>query len=145
MSVHVEPTHSRPQHPTCPYCHAPLDASEPAWECPGCGTKHHTGCARENGRCTILGCERHFVEPTRRPVARSSSPDVSLGARLRKLGVYAGTLALLSAVMPVIYCIAAGIPRRPDDWIGLEIMAAIGVATAFVFGGMFLFGWIKQP
>jgi hypothetical protein len=39
----------------CPYCRASLAEAE-GWRCPSCATPHHLECARENGRCTVMGC-----------------------------------------------------------------------------------------
>src|SRR5271156_4357714 len=60
--VHVG-EHASRHTPNCPYCHseiAPDDAS--VWTCPRCATRHHTGCASENGSCTLLGCGARFEE-----------------------------------------------------------------------------------
>ncbi len=39
----------------CPYCHDALGLAK-RWQCPACRTRHHDECARENARCTVLGC-----------------------------------------------------------------------------------------
>jgi hypothetical protein len=33
-----------------------LSSGDPVWTCPECSTRLHEDCARENGRCTVLGC-----------------------------------------------------------------------------------------
>jgi hypothetical protein len=45
------------QRPICPYCHSEIVPDEGSvWTCPKCETRHHDGCASENGGCTLLGC-----------------------------------------------------------------------------------------
>ena len=67
--------------PSCPYCHGEL-AGE-LWTCPKCGTGHHMDCARDNGKCTLLGCGARFegraLASSSRPVvvADPSPPDAS--------------------------------------------------------------------
>ncbi len=39
----------------CPFCHDSFALGE-AWLCPACSTPHHSDCAEQHGRCTVLGC-----------------------------------------------------------------------------------------
>jgi hypothetical protein len=41
----------------CPYCHVEFRSVEVVWTCPQCGTRQHRTCARDLGRCTVLGCD----------------------------------------------------------------------------------------
>jgi len=45
----------------CPFCHGLL-GDEQTWRCPRCDTVHHAECARENRRCTLLGCAAPYVD-----------------------------------------------------------------------------------
>lgn len=49
----------------CPYCLADLAPEEAAVSCTLCLTRHHAGCYREHGRCTIFGCEGEEVTSDR--------------------------------------------------------------------------------
>src|SRR4051812_29358814 len=81
------------QEPRCPYCHGEIavDAAS-AWACLRCGTSHHQGCARENGRCTLLGCGAPYTAPPvaltrpRGPVARGSGTRGPLGTASHAFG-----------------------------------------------------------
>jgi hypothetical protein len=53
---------------TCSFCHDELGGE--TWTCPGCHTAQHLECARENKRCTSLGCGRR-VHTARRGVSAS--------------------------------------------------------------------------
>src|SRR5580704_5934785 len=47
--------------PNCPYCHSEIASDDASvWTCPRCGTRHHDGCAGENGGCTLLGCGARY-------------------------------------------------------------------------------------
>jgi len=57
----------------CPYCRAPIDASDPSLVCEGCGTRHHADCYAENGGCTIFGCSK---APGDEPKVSVSTPEL---------------------------------------------------------------------
>jgi hypothetical protein len=63
--IHVG-AHPAQRAPHCPYCHADIaSADADVWTCPRCSTRHHDACARENGRCTLLGCGAPHERPLR--------------------------------------------------------------------------------
>ncbi len=108
---------------TCPFCHMELRSAEPIWTCPICSTRHHEECARENGRCTILGCDALVPRDRPRPVVApvlaatrsrfTTTPReclVALAAILAFLGPIALTLAFPRAV-----CSLSGLPFRGYD------------------------------
>lgn len=69
---HVHPDPARPL--VCPYCHARFADHEKRWACPRCGTEHHDDCARENGRCTVMGCEAIVLGAVPRPPRAPGAP-----------------------------------------------------------------------
>jgi hypothetical protein len=71
---------------TCPFCHMELKRAEPVWTCPLCSTRHHDECARDNGRCTVMGCGAIVRCEPRAPevvsTAAPTTPAMSLAGRL---------------------------------------------------------------
>lgn len=57
----------------CPYCRAPISASDSSFVCEGCGTRHHSDCYSENGGCTIFGCAK---APGDEPKVSVSTPEL---------------------------------------------------------------------
>lgn len=45
----------------CPYCRTPVEPTDAAKNCEGCGTPHHAECYEENSGCTLFGCK--FAPP----------------------------------------------------------------------------------
>lgn len=100
--VHVAEGHGTER---CPYCHGDIEEAR-AWVCPGCGTRHHTDCARENGSCTVLGCRRAFagggVVPARKPARMlprgAPRDDFRIGLILTAIGwsIFGGGIALIA-------------------------------------------------
>jgi len=76
----------------CPYCRGPLLTEEPATECEGCGTRHHTECYEENGGCTIFGCSK---APVDEPKLTISAPDLAAAG-----GSTGAAVAVQPAVAP---------------------------------------------
>lgn len=92
----------------CPYCHDLLEGEQQddaLVVCGGCGTRHHSACVDELGRCTVLGCtwtppggslgrfdgarsveelRRSVRERARRFVQQHSSPLAPLLARRKR-------------------------------------------------------------
>ena len=41
----------------CPYCLSPIGEAESKVRCPVCGVVHHEECWRDNGKCSVYGCD----------------------------------------------------------------------------------------
>jgi hypothetical protein len=98
--------------PICPYCHDRLASEETAaWTCPRCGTRHHDGCARENGRCTLLGCGAPHPRPlpgARALVAEPASGVVGVRAPATEPSVFGRVARRASTVVTVAGILAIG-------------------------------------
>ncbi|MGC8863033.1 MAG: RING finger protein [Armatimonadota bacterium] len=46
---------------SCPYCLGPMADAVETVTCPRCGTVHHAECWRDNGRCSVHGCDGWVV------------------------------------------------------------------------------------
>jgi hypothetical protein len=94
-------TNDRGSDVRCPFCHSRVLDSERHWICRRCKTLHHEDCARENGRCTLLGCgeativERRPGEPPLPPVARSYRAVARRRQDFLVLGVSVSSVVLL--------------------------------------------------
>jgi hypothetical protein len=75
--------HSHQQHERlCPFCRSEISGA--VWMCPACQTPHHAGCAEENGRCTVFGCNTPFSRNASTESAASTG-TVQLAAAADKL------------------------------------------------------------
>ena len=90
METHV---HERSRPHTCPFCHDELGGE--TWTCPACHTAQHLDCARENGRCTSLGCGGRFAEE----IHYHPRPAWSRRRRMALLVAVAVTIALLPLLL----------------------------------------------
>jgi hypothetical protein len=87
--VHLRPT-SRPR---CPYCHDALGVGPPV-RCLWCDTAYHWACAREERRCTVLGC-RHLL-----PIDEVVTPWLQVALRLLACPFVLGARAALLLAAP---------------------------------------------
>lgn len=100
--------------PRCPFCHADVAGAPALWTCPGCSTPHHADCARENGRCTVLGCGAPFerADPTESPAPLAASPRPRGRGALARF--FAATATILTLGVPIAGAIA-WYQHFPDD------------------------------
>lgn len=88
LEAQLRPTGSRAR---CPLCRE--DLAGPVFECPGCATHYHAGCARFLSGCSTLGCPR------------KGQPVLDVDRRARRQGrraisrlVFMGLMAALPGV-----------------------------------------------
>lgn len=101
--------HARASQHTCPFCKGELSGR--TWVCSGCHTAHHEECARENERCTSLGCGRLFEAPVRPltvvGVARRATDDDYVDSVIRPRRVPAGEIVLVITVLTFAAIVAS--------------------------------------
>jgi hypothetical protein len=85
----------------CPWCHESLvHLQQRTWQCPGCAAEYHPSCAREAGKCAVLGCARVVdvsaknVSVVARPASPSLFEVIGRKRRLPQLFLYTAILAL---------------------------------------------------
>jgi hypothetical protein len=130
LVVHEHEGQARPR---CPYCHADL-GREALWTCPGCATLYHQDCARENGRCAVLGCLRATPEAEPRPAPPPPVLYRPYHARLSGLeprAVAAAASALFGIAMGGLAFYAAAQSARDSTSLCLLGSALIVLSTVF--------------
>lgn len=120
MSIELHEHRERPA--TCPFCRAAVRRGEATWECPRCATLHHQECAKENHRCTVLGCEGRFstAEVAARATAADTTPAPPRRRRswLRRHTAWNGFFLPLSVFVGLVsyFGVERTQPRSTYDW-----------------------------
>jgi hypothetical protein len=152
METHL---HERARPHTCPFCHDELGGQ--TWTCPACHTAQHLECARENRRCTSLGCAQLFVEKVE-PAAAGSRPGQRLYRALgpRRQYIVTSAIALLpllavwlfpGVVLAIMNRFARGVdPVQRDEVLTFTLLvyALVVVNGGISVGLSYLLDWVDR-
>ncbi|HMO27331.1 MAG TPA: FHA domain-containing protein, partial [Tepidisphaeraceae bacterium] len=96
----------------CGVCQWAIEPGDAVTVCPGCATRFHTECWRENRGCSSYGCEQvNALDPQRDAAAPAAPPSLPTSADLERETRRTGKVLLLAAgaALPVS-AIAFGVP-----------------------------------